>query len=122
MEIYSWCIMTNYVHLVFRSIGEERPEILLGKFKRFTSNAIVKAIKENERESRKNLQSVFRKIGPKTSNVTHNQFRRRVVSILKNHYLLLLLSLLFFCDFPCGSLPPPPRPLCCGFFFAATGS
>lgn len=77
MEIYSWCIMTNHVHLVFRSIGNEKPEILLGKFKRFTSIAIVKAINENNRESRKeNLLSTFRKNGTITSNVTHNQFWR----------------------------------------------
>ena len=77
MEIYSWCIMSNHVHLVFRSLGEENPEVILGKFKRFTSNAVVKAIKENERESRKEiLLSAFRKNGINASNVTHNQFWR----------------------------------------------
>ncbi|MBD3639188.1 MAG: transposase, partial [Crocinitomicaceae bacterium] len=43
MEIYAWCIMTNHVHLVFRSIGDLKPEQILGDFKRYTSKAIVKA-------------------------------------------------------------------------------
>jgi len=44
MEIIAWCIMTNHVHLSFRSIKGLKPELLLGDFKRFTSNAIVKAV------------------------------------------------------------------------------
>lgn len=52
MEIFAWCIMTNHVHLIFRSVAE-KPELLLGDLKRFTSNQIVKAIKDNPSESRK---------------------------------------------------------------------
>ena len=36
MEIHAWCIMTNHVHLIFRSIENQKPELLLGDFKRFT--------------------------------------------------------------------------------------
>lgn len=53
MEIFAWRIMTNHMHLVFRSINGQKPELLLGDFKRFTSKAVVNAIKENLRESRK---------------------------------------------------------------------
>lgn len=53
MEIIAWCIMTNHVHLIFRSSQGEKPELLLGDFKRFTSNAIVKSIGDNLRESRR---------------------------------------------------------------------
>ncbi|MFA6360816.1 MAG: transposase [Dysgonamonadaceae bacterium] len=75
MEIAAWCIMTNHVHLIFRSIKEYRPELLLGDFKRFTSKAIIKAIKENPQESRKEvLLEQFRKAANETSNVKHYQF------------------------------------------------
>jgi len=37
MEIFAWCVMTSHVHLVFRSGNEQKPELLLGDFKRFTS-------------------------------------------------------------------------------------
>ena len=42
------------MHLVFRSAGEIKSEDLLGDFKRFTSRAIVQAIIDNPKESRKN--------------------------------------------------------------------
>lgn len=75
MEVFAWCIMTNHMHLVFRSIKGQKPELLLGDFKRFTSNSIVKAIEENPRESRKEwLLEQFRKAGAKSSNVNKYQF------------------------------------------------
>jgi len=33
MEIVAWCIMTNHVHLIFRSIKGIKPELLLVHFK-----------------------------------------------------------------------------------------
>ncbi|WP_347841440.1 transposase [uncultured Draconibacterium sp.] len=78
MEIFAWCIMTSHMHLVFRSDkGEVKPEQLLGDFKRFTSNAIIKAIKKNPQESRKEfLLEQFQKAGAIASNVSKNQFWR----------------------------------------------
>ena len=75
MEIYAWCIMTNHVHLVFRSINGQKPELLIGDFKRFTSKAIVKAIISNPRESRREfLLEQFKKAADKSSNVKNYQF------------------------------------------------
>ncbi len=69
--------MTNHVHLIFRSVKGQKPELLLGDFKRFTSNSIVKAIKENPKESRKEfLLEQFLKAGVKSSNVKKYQFWR----------------------------------------------
>jgi REP element-mobilizing transposase RayT len=33
LEIISWCIMTNHVHLIFRSVTGESPAMMLGDFK-----------------------------------------------------------------------------------------
>lgn len=77
MEVIAWCIMTNHVHLVFRSINTLHPASLLGDFKRFTSKAIVKAIQENPRESRKEfLLEQFKKAASESSNVDKFQFWR----------------------------------------------
>ncbi len=77
MEIIAWCIMTNHVHLIFRSIKGQHPSLLLGDFKRFTSKAVVKAIRENPRESRKEfLLEQFKKAAVKSSNVKTYQFWR----------------------------------------------
>lgn len=77
MEIFAWCIMTNHVHLVFRSSGKQKPEQLLGDFKRHTSKKLVTAIKENPEESRREwLLQQFKNAGLKTSNVRDYQFWR----------------------------------------------
>jgi len=77
MEIYAWCIMTNHLHLVFKSIGENKPENLLGDFKRFTSKKIIQAIIDNPKESRKYwLLEQFKKAAEQCSNVNNYQFWR----------------------------------------------
>ena len=77
LEIHDWCIISSHVHLVFRCIKGQKPELLIGDLKRYTSKSIVKAIEENPRESRKQfLLEFFRKEGAKSSNVTHYQFWR----------------------------------------------
>jgi len=77
MEIFACCIMTNHVHLVFRSVNELKPELLLGDFKRFTRRAILKAIEDNPRESRKEwLLEQFRKATQKSTNTSNYQFWR----------------------------------------------
>ena len=77
MEIYAWCIMTSHVHLIFRSIKEQKPELLIGDFKRYTSKSIVKAIADNPKESRREFMlEQFKKAADNTSNVKNFQFWR----------------------------------------------
>jgi len=77
LEVFAWCIMPNHMHLVFRSVGDNKPEDLLGDFKRFTNRAIVQAIMDNPEESRRNwLLEQFKKAATQSSNVKHHQFWR----------------------------------------------
>lgn len=77
LEVHAWCIMTSHIHLIFRSIAGQNPELLLGDFKRFTSRNIIKAIQDNPKESRKEfLLAFFKKEAEKTSNTSNNQFWR----------------------------------------------
>jgi len=77
MEIIAWCIMTNHVHLIFRSVKGQHPSLLLGDFKRYTSKEIVKAIQGNPKESRKEfLLEKFKNAAQKSSNVYKYQFWR----------------------------------------------
>src|SRR5690554_6398840 len=69
--------MSNNVHLVIRSTEGIPPGQLLGSFNRHTSIAVVKAIKENDRDSRKeNLLETFKRNGSKKSNVTYQFWRQ----------------------------------------------
>ena len=80
MEIFAWprgLGVTSHVHLIFRSASAQKPELLLGDFKRFTSKTIVQAINDNPKESRKEfLLEQFIKAGNKSSNVDKYQFWR----------------------------------------------
>jgi REP element-mobilizing transposase RayT len=77
MELFAWCIMSSHIHLIFRSSESQKPELMIGDFKRFTSKAIVKAIIDNPKESRKELLlEQFFKAGNKSSNVNKYQFWR----------------------------------------------
>lgn len=69
--------MTSHIHLIFSSAGAQKPELLIGDFKWFASKAIVKAIIENPKESRKEfLLDQFRKAANSSSNVRQFQFWR----------------------------------------------
>lgn len=74
MIIYGYCIMPSHIHLIFRS-SEGKLSELIRDFKGFTSRKLIKAIQENNQESRKEwLLWMFQKAGKKNSNVTENQF------------------------------------------------
>ncbi|MDP3463522.1 MAG: transposase [Bacteroidales bacterium] len=77
MEVFAWCIMKSHVHLIFRSSEGQKPELLLGDFKRYTSKKIVQAIKDNQAESRREwLLEQFKKAADQSTNVTNFQFWR----------------------------------------------
>lgn len=74
MEVFAWCIMSNHVHLAFRTVGPYKPRAVLGDFKKFTSQKLLKAIESNPRESRKEwLLEWFRSVGNRSSNVKNYQ-------------------------------------------------
>ena len=53
LELFAWCIMTNHVHLIARAEEGQTLSDILRDYKKFTSKAVIKAINENQRESRK---------------------------------------------------------------------
>jgi putative transposase len=52
LEIYCWVVMSNHIHLIVSSKTGKLSDTIRD-FKKFTASKIVKAIKENEKESRK---------------------------------------------------------------------
>ena len=53
LELFAWCIMTNHVHLIARAEEGHSLSDILRDYKKFTSKAVLAAVKENQRESRK---------------------------------------------------------------------
>ena len=72
--IYSWCIMSNHLHLVAQARDSNLSDILRD-FKKFTSKNIITAIENNKQESRKNwMLWIFKKAGEKNSRNKEYQF------------------------------------------------
>ena len=72
--IYSWCIMSNHLHLII-SAKENNVSAVLAGFKKFTSKRLMKSIFEHPGESRKEwMLGIFRKAGESNSRNTYNQF------------------------------------------------
>lgn len=60
--------MTNHIHLIIGRNSENKIEDIIRDFKKYTSVAITRVIKENEQESRKEwLLWMFRKLAEKSS-------------------------------------------------------
>lgn len=77
LKLYGWCVMSNHVHLLACAKDENLSDILRD-FKKFTSKQIIKAIEQNEGESRKDwMLRVFREQGEKNSRNKDYQFWRQ---------------------------------------------
>jgi REP element-mobilizing transposase RayT len=52
LEIFAWVIMSNHLHLIVRTQTHALRDVIRD-FKKFTAKEIIRAIEENEKESRK---------------------------------------------------------------------
>jgi putative transposase len=74
LEVYAWCVMSNHVHMI---IGTRQMEMqaIMRDLKKHTSKAIVKAIRENPQESRKEWMIwMFEREGKHNPNNKDHQF------------------------------------------------
>ena len=77
LRIHAYVIMTNHVHLIISSTGEPL-EHIMRDLKKFTSVWLIKTIRENSSESRKEwLLKAFRKAGSRNPNNKVYQFWRQ---------------------------------------------
>lgn len=77
LVLYSWCIMSNHLHLII-SAREKNLSDVLRDFKKFTSKQLIRAIKDNKEESRREwMLAIFRKAGEKNCRNAEYQFWRQ---------------------------------------------
>ena len=69
--LHAWCIMSNHLHLIV-SAKESNLSDILRDFKKFTSKQIIKAIQDNEYESRKTWMLNYLRRQVKQTAVTAN--------------------------------------------------
>ena len=66
--IYAWVIMSNYVHMIVGT-DDLRLQDIIRDLKKYTSKAVLKSIKDNSCESRKEwMLNIFRRAGIENSN------------------------------------------------------
>jgi REP element-mobilizing transposase RayT len=74
LVVYAWCIMTNHVHMIIASEEQELQDIMRD-LKGYTSKELIKAIRENPQESRRDwLIWMMKRAGLKNGNNRSFQF------------------------------------------------
>jgi putative transposase len=76
LTIYSWCIMSNHLHLVVQAKGHNLSDILRD-FKSYTAKVLLNAIQELPESRREWMLKLFKEEGEKNSNNTSYQFWRQ---------------------------------------------
>ena len=75
LAIHAYVIMTNHIHMIISRKGKNLLEGIMRDMKKFTSDNIINAIKNNPSESRKSwMIDLFKEEGRKNSNNTIYQF------------------------------------------------
>ncbi|TRX56178.1 transposase [Fulvivirga sp. M361] len=75
LELYAYCLMSNHVHLIIGTNGENKIQNLLRDLKKYTSVKIIEAIKTHYGESRKEwMLWMFEQAGRRNSNNKRYQF------------------------------------------------
>ncbi|MEM9416918.1 MAG: transposase [Bacteroidota bacterium] len=74
LELYSWCLMSNHVHMILRTVDGDLSSVLRD-FKKFTAKALIQAISSNPEESRRTwMLSIFKQAGSQNSRNAAYQF------------------------------------------------
>ncbi len=72
--VHAYCIMPNHLHLIISSAKNNLSDIIRD-FKKFTFSKIIKAIEENNKESRRNrMLWIFKKAGENNERNNNYQF------------------------------------------------
>jgi len=62
--LYSWVVMSNHVHLIVSASKGSRLSQIMRDFKKYTAVKVLRAIEENQEESRREwMLSIFRDVG-----------------------------------------------------------
>jgi putative transposase len=75
LELYSWCLMSNHLHLIASAKENHNLSDILRDFKKHTSRTIVEAILKHQNESRRQwLVHRFAFAGNYDPKITHYKF------------------------------------------------
>jgi len=84
LELYSWCLMSNHIHLVAKAKEGFKMSGILRDFKKYTSKIILKKIQEEPESRRSWLLPIMRESAIKNSKIQAYQLWRN-----DNHPIVL---------------------------------
>ena len=76
LELFSWCLMSNHIHLIARAKEGFQLSDILRDFKRHTSKSILKSIQEEPESRREWMLDIFSNAGTSNSKNINYQFWR----------------------------------------------
>ena len=59
LELYSWCLMTNHLHLIVKAVGKQYLWEIVRDFKKFTSKALTSLVLESPESRREWMLNRF---------------------------------------------------------------
>ena len=71
LNVYCWCLMSNHLHLIAGATNEESLSDILRDFKKFTSKALVDALKTGTESRRDWLLNLFWYAGKNNKKIRH---------------------------------------------------
>ena len=75
LRIYAWVLMSNHLHMVVSAEGDQSVGDILRDFKKFTNKKILKALEDDEHESRRTwMLDRFRFAGANDRRITNYRF------------------------------------------------
>jgi putative transposase len=81
--LHGWCIMSNHIHLIASTKNNDLSNILRD-FKKFTSKQIIKAIQDNQHESRREwMLDIFKAGENLTAEIKIFNFGARIINLWK---------------------------------------
>jgi REP element-mobilizing transposase RayT len=91
LVIHAWIIMTNHIHMIVSKNGETLLQDIMRDMKKYTSLKILSAIRNNEKESRREwMLQLFSEAGKTNSNNKDFQFWKQ-----DNHPFILFTEKFF---------------------------
>jgi REP element-mobilizing transposase RayT len=89
LKVYSWCIMSNHVHMIISAEGNWKPQDSLGSIKQFTAKQIVKDLKVQYGTGDHNwMLRLIKENGSKKSNVSEYSvwIHENHPKVIETHY------------------------------------
>lgn len=91
LEVCAYCIMSSHIHMIVGRHGDPGLDDIIRDIKKFTAVEIIKAIKNNAHESRKDLFLwLFERAGKKNKNNTKYQFwqqNNQPIELITNEFI-----------------------------------